>query len=413
MSVINEKVESICEKLNNVYKQDTNNMDIFDNEDIAYQKEFSIEEAKVVDDWSYQDTDNPTIMSSQEPFNNSACVAEHKIYYDIYYNELKLFYQKTTIFTTIQLGMFTGVILKYTDLKATPWILAICLLFLVSFSILELLVSIRGNHVNNAVIETISKFERDTGFVFLNEFEKNVHKGSRIKTMNFPSLMIIAINILFLLIWGGLTLNFILSLIKTYSIDIYLQEISYFYNKTDIIFIPLLSIVFSVTMKVADLLDEHGLHLFKYADILFGVIWGISGALLVLSNTVIANILLAMIIGFVIRRRLDYPNHIIAFCIIISTFFLFSDLNKLIFFSFLIAIVLLGLLKDMKYNKTKGKVFSYIEKIYLYIPLIYAFPSFVYSLLNKDWIVFTTFFFYDLTYNITRIIAKKKKWYKE
>ena len=167
---------------------------------------------------SSSDNTEKFIESTKEPFNNSACVAEHKIHYDIYYNELKLFYQKTTIFTTIQLGMFTGVILKYDELKVSPWIMSACLVFLMIFSVLELLVSIRGNHVNNAVIETIAKFEKDTGFVFLNQFEKNVHKGGRIKTMNFPSLMIVGINVLFLVVWGVITIDFVVFLLQTYQI---------------------------------------------------------------------------------------------------------------------------------------------------------------------------------------------------
>lgn len=263
------------------------------------------------------------ISSTQEPFNNSACVAEHKIHYDIYYNELKLFYQKTTIFTTIQLGMFTGLILKYDDLKVSPWIMSACLIFLMFFSVLELLVSIRGNHVNNAIIETINKFETETGFIFLNEFEKNVHKGGRIKTMNFPSLMIIGVNVLFLMVWGIISSNFIWSLLQPYFTEMNWSVISIDFNVKEILKISLLSILFSVTMKIADLLDEHGLKWFKYADVLFGIFWGGFGALLAVTDDAIANVLLAMMIGFVIRKRLDYINHIIAFTIITSTIFCF------------------------------------------------------------------------------------------
>lgn len=358
------------------------------------------------------DTDE-AIVSTEEPFCNSACVAEHKIHYDIYYNELKLFYQKTTIFTTIQLGMFTGLILKYDELKVSPWIMSACLIFLMLFSVLELLVSIRGNHVNNAVIETIAKFEKDTGFIFLSEFEKNVHKGGRIKTMNFPSLMIVGVNILFLGVWGVITADFVWSLLEPYLADISWPTTSIDLNLLEIVKISALSILFSVTMKIADLLDEHGLKWFKHADILFGVLWGVFGALLAVSDEVIANVLLAMMMGFVVRKRLDYTNHIIAFAIIVSTIFWYSKIIPGVFLAFFVTIVVLGLIKDLKYNQKKNKFSKLIEKVYLYIPLIYALPSLVYSILYGNWNVFIAFFLYDFAYNITRIVAKKRIWYTD
>ncbi len=39
--------------------------------------------------------------------------------------------------------------------------------------------------------------------------------------------------------------------------------------------------LYGVTMKVADLLNEHGLKLFRGSAILFGILWGFFGALLV------------------------------------------------------------------------------------------------------------------------------------
>ena len=38
-------------------------------------------------------------------------------------------------------------------------------------------------------------------------------------------------------------------------------------------FVVIYAILFGITMKIADLLDEHGLKSFKGADILFGFLW--------------------------------------------------------------------------------------------------------------------------------------------
>ncbi len=347
-----------------------------------------------------------------DPYENSAFVTEHKLHYDIYYEELKLFYQKTTIFTTIQLGLFTGVILKYNELSTSPWLMSCCLLFLIIFSVFQLLVSIRGNHVNNAVIETIASFENKMGFSFLNKFQTNVSKGHRIKKMNFPSLMIVGINILFIFIWIVIAVTFAVSVIPENLSNVLIS--SDIDTKKHITYlIPVFSCLFAVTMKVADLLNEHGLKLFKGANILFGVLWGIFGALLCLCHTIIANVILAMMIGFVIRKRLDYINHIIAFIIITTIFFLFSDLVKPTYFSFLFAIIILGCIKDMKYKGRKLRVLKLTEKIYLYIPIIYAIPSLIYSILYDDWMVFAAFFTYDVTYNITRLTVMRLNWYKD
>lgn len=344
------------------------------------------------------------------PYENSAYVAEHKLHYDIYYEELKLFYQKTTFFTTIQLGLFTGVILKYDELSTSPWLMSSCLLFLIIFSIFQLLVSIRGNHVNNAVIETIASFEQGMGFSFLNSFQKNVSKGNRIKKMNFPSLMIVGINILFIFIWILIAITFAKSIIPKNLFD---GLSALVIDAKNTYLIPIFSCLFAVTMKIADLLDEHGLKFFNGADILFGVLWGIFGALLCLSHTIIANVILAMMMGFVIRKRLDYINHIIAFIIITTIFFLFSDLVKPTYFSFLFAIIILGCIKDMKYKRHKTRFSDFIEGVYLYIPVIYAIPSLIYSILYDDWMVFTAFFTYDFTYNITRLAVRRLNWYKD
>ena len=73
-------------------------------------------------------------------------------------------------------------------------------------------------------------------------------------------------------------------------------------------------------MKISDLLDEHNLKLFKGADIFFSVLCAIFACILITYDDVIANIIMAMVMGFVIRRLVDYRNHAIAFFIITSYF---------------------------------------------------------------------------------------------
>lgn len=262
------------------------------------------------------------------------------------------------------------------------------------------------------LFETIASFEKKTGFTFLNTFQTYVSKGNRIKKMNFPSLMIVGINILFILVWLIIAMAFVKSIIPENAIHDLITSTANT-KKYICYLIPIFSCLFAVTMKIADLLDEHGLTLFKYADILFGVLWGIFGALLCLCHTIIANVIFAMMIGFVIRRRLDYINHIIAFSIITTVFLLFSELIKPTYFAFLFAIIILGCIKDLKYKSRKTKISKIVEIVYLYVPIIYALPSLIYSIVFNDWMVFIAFFAYDFTYNITRLIVRRLPWYKE
>ena len=130
--------------------------------------------------------DNNQMPSTKDPIN---CIlnyndinAEHKLHYDIYYNELTLYYQKTTIFMTVQLALFTGIILKYESLSKKPLVLLISLLFLLPFSILQFLIALRGYSVNNAVIASIQEFESKEGFSFLETFQSEMEKQKKIKT---------------------------------------------------------------------------------------------------------------------------------------------------------------------------------------------------------------------------------------
>jgi len=169
--------------------------------------------------------------------------------------------------------------------------------------------------------------------------------------------------------------------------------------------ILLCSILYGITMKIADLLDEHGLKYFKGSDLLFGIFWGIFGALLVLSNDIIANIILAMNIAFLIRRRIDYLNHAIAISIIIITFLFYSLINVTVFLVFYLIFLIFGGLKDYAddfLKKRKGLFFTLNESM-LYYPI----PTFVYSLIYGNWIVFFVFLFYTVFYDLTKYYYKK------
>lgn len=170
--------------------------------------------------------------------------------------------------------------------------------------------------------------------------------------------------------------------------------------------IILYALLFGITMKIADLLDEHGLKWFKGSALLFGLLEGLVAVLLVLSNTLIANILLAMTLAFIIRNRLDYLNHQVAASIIIIAFLFSQTFNPILFLVFYFVFLIFGSLKDYVGDvvKTKKKIVNLLTESMLYYPV----PTFIYCLFYGNWIVFGAFLSYTLAYDLTKYVYKKK-----
>lgn len=177
-------------------------------------------------------------------------------------------------------------------------------------------------------------------------------------------------------------------------------------NLFSIPMIILYALLYGITMKIADLLDEHGLKWFKGSAILFGLLWGVFGVLLVLSNSAIANIMLAMNLAFIIRNRLDYINHQIAASIIIISFLFSAVFNPILFISFYAIFLVFGLSKDYVDDilKEKRGVLVFLNEVMLYYPA----PTFIYCLFYGNWIVFWAFLVYTIAYDTTKFIYKKK-----
>ena len=179
-------------------------------------------------------------------------------------------------------------------------------------------------------------------------------------------------------------------------------------------FVLIYSILFGITMKIADLLNEHKLKWFKGSAILFGFLWGGFGALLILSNLLIANVYLALILAFVLRYRIDYLNHgiavIIMFLVFLSTQMV--DWNVLLFFFIIFATF--GLLTDYFENRKYPKnIILRLSRKFIDLRAQYYLFPFLYSLFTGLWLVFfvvgLNMFFYEVTLRIGMKIIKKQK----
>ncbi|HLC54928.1 MAG TPA: hypothetical protein VJJ75_00175 [Candidatus Nanoarchaeia archaeon] len=77
------------------------------------------------------------------------------------------------------------------------------------------------------------------------------------------------------------------------------------------------SLAFAFVIKIADLLDEHGLFLFRGADLLFGILWGIAFAFLIRVHPLLAGFWIAMLLYWIAFMKIDFVNHALAIVIII------------------------------------------------------------------------------------------------
>lgn len=178
------------------------------------------------------------------------------------------------------------------------------------------------------------------------------------------------------------------------------------YDDPMIMIVVSLGILYGATMKIADLLNEHGLKWFKGSNLLFGVLWGLCGALLiVLTNPVVDSALVAMNVAFIIRNRLDYLNHQVAASIVIVTGIAWGELVAMPFLVFFFVFLIFGALKDYADDVLHAKgLWALVNESMLYYPI----PTLIYAIISGDWLPFAVFTAYMIAYNLTKIIAHKK-----
>lgn len=173
--------------------------------------------------------------------------------------------------------------------------------------------------------------------------------------------------------------------------------------------IVIYALLYGITMKIADLLDEHGLKWFKGDKILFGFLFAGFGVLTMFGNNQIANIILAMVVCQIIRGRLDYLNHQIAATVLIIGFFFVGVINIKLFIVFYFVFLIFGLLRDYVGDKLKKKTTLLI--IYENIMWYYPIPTLIYCNLYGNWIIFIALSVFTAGYALTKYAYKLRGYY--
>ena len=180
----------------------------------------------------------------------------------------------------------------------------------------------------------------------------------------------------------------------------------------NIITILLLSAFFGFTVKMADLLNEHGLKLFKGSAFLFGMLWGLTGAFFILSNNILSSFFLAILLHWILRYRIDYINHGIAASIILITFFYNLPnfmMNWTVFLTIFVTYSFFGLLNDAS---DRGDIRGKLSKIFKLNTHLIIVPLMLALLNSSYWIIagssILQIVFYDLTAKIGMRVVKKQ-----
>lgn len=172
----------------------------------------------------------------------------------------------------------------------------------------------------------------------------------------------------------------------------------------------IVSLFFGASMKLADVFDEHGVKEYFYgAKILSGFIWGYLGAFLIWYDLYVGSAILAMILAYILRMRIDYRNHAIGATFVILAFLLFSKIDLPSFFFFFGFFTIFGLLKDyfQYYSKMKKKL---LKKSILYNSIIWFYPvsSFIYGIIYDRWYVFISLVSFNLSYALVKMYYQKR-----
>lgn len=178
-------------------------------------------------------------------------------------------------------------------------------------------------------------------------------------------------------------------------------------NLFSIPMILIYALLFGVTMKLADLLNEHGLKWFKGSAILFGFLWGLFGSLMILGNPILAIFLVALVIHWTLRYRLDYFNHGLAASMMLITFFYIfpSSFNWEFFTITFLGFSIHGLINDaIDRGQFKGVTTKYFESNihWIWIPLLLSLID------SKYWIVFFVSTIFIISYEFIKYFFKKK-----
>jgi len=174
-----------------------------------------------------------------------------------------------------------------------------------------------------------------------------------------------------------------------------------------ILTILVFSALYGISMKVADMLNEHNLKWFKFSDILFGVLWGVFASILILTNNEMANLYIAILLAFILKSKIDRINHgigaaimLLAFIFTLTNFTLILPLFLTVFISYTI----LGLIHDDSHKSKSKNIINKLFDLRFYFILV---PLILAVVVKNYWFSFYSSSLFIIAYDLTKYYLSK------
>jgi len=166
-----------------------------------------------------------------------------------------------------------------------------------------------------------------------------------------------------------------------------------------------------VLTKVVDLIEDDGLKLFRYANVLFGIIYGLLIGYVVTAYQNVSPLLLGTVIAMVVYGRIDAKGHytgIVALALFLVANWPWKTSVPLLMI-FVIANIFEELLNDLL---DRGYFKKNVIKNILAVRPVLELTALVVAIVIKDIAIFMTILSYDVGYVLTgtyglRILGKK------
>lgn len=195
----------------------------------------------------------------------------------------------------------------------------------------------------------------------------------------------------------------------------------------DITFIKVLlfmfvSLLFGITMKGADLCNEHKCKFFPFDKYILGVAWGVSGVVIIFFHSMLGNIYAALILVFIFRAKIDHINHVIgAVLVLIGYIFRLWNNSQIYDFVLLIHFFLIFIITGFLHDYLKGRISRCLTKCELvktkdraewcsevfHTLISYVLIPLFFSLYLHNSSFYLSFILFAFGYELTRILGPK------
>lgn len=175
----------------------------------------------------------------------------------------------------------------------------------------------------------------------------------------------------------------------------------------------ILTVIFASFMKLADLAEEHSVR-FRYGlKYVFAIIWGVAGALNVISgNIAVSSYYIALMFNYIVRFRIDTFTHGLATIIVLAPLLIGVDISLPIFITCFTIMVAFTFIHDRlddskkirKFLQKRKALFTFFEyRMHYYFLFIFV------ALIFKEWLLFAIPFLGMLSYEIVRQLGERRK----